>query len=135
MINTYKDRKRLITLIFDTRAPKTDTHTGVDVRGQPNPSLTTANRLTGAWGRTRQKTNPMPANAASSSADAQVDTQPPAHEDMLEKICNLIDSYGDEEVESELDHNQSYNFSWYDSYFSQFFYSYSFYSCNKMEPL
>ena len=70
MINTYKDGKRLITLIFDTRAPKTDTHTGVEVRGQPNPLLPTANQLTGAWGGTRQKTNPMPANAASSSADA-----------------------------------------------------------------
>ena len=52
-----KDRKRPITLIFDTGAPKTDTHSGVDVRGQPNPPLPIGNRPTGAWGGARPKTD------------------------------------------------------------------------------
>ena len=94
-----KDRKRPITLIFDTGAPKTDTHTGVDVRGQPNPPLPLPNRPTGAWGGARPKTNQNPADAAA----CPTETQPPLQEDKLEKICNLIDSYGDEEVEAELE--------------------------------
>ena len=64
-----KDRKRPIMLIFDTGAPKTDTHTGVDVRGQPNPPLPTGNQPTRAWGGARPKTNQMPADAASCSTD------------------------------------------------------------------
>ena len=62
-----KDRKRPIMLIFDTAAPKTDTHTGVDVRGRPNPPLPTGNQPTRAWGGARPKTNQMPADAASCS--------------------------------------------------------------------
>ena len=45
------------------------------------------------------KTDQKPADAASCSCE----TQPPVQEDKLEKICDLIDSCGDEAVEEEPD--------------------------------
>ena len=48
----------------------------------------------------------MPANTTTSSGDTNANTQPPAPENKLDKICSLIDSYGDEQVGSELDQRE-----------------------------